>query len=122
LLESSQSSSARPSDKSDTKVKAFEASGVMVCDKGREILILYFMENCVIWGDLHTNEFNFDEFKSGGLQERHEVATGNIETTSAFEDKGKPRKPVSKWSIAGPSLRSTHTIPCSQQSGQHKKH
>jgi hypothetical protein len=33
---------------------------------------------------LTAKELNFDEFKSGGLHEKHAVATGNLGTVSAF--------------------------------------
>jgi hypothetical protein len=59
------------------------------------------MENYIIWGDLHSRGFNFDEFKCGELHERHEVATGNFKIISAVEDRGKTRKPMSKWPTLG---------------------
>jgi hypothetical protein len=44
------------------------------------------------------------EFISGGLHENRAVATWNIETSRhLLEDGGKPRKPVSSWTVAGPS-------------------
>jgi hypothetical protein len=33
---------------------------------------------------LPTRELNFDKFRSGGLHEKHTVATWNLETISAF--------------------------------------
>jgi hypothetical protein len=63
---------------------------------GREIPIPYLTENCIIWGDLHSSAFSFDEFKSGRLHERHDVATGNSE----FEDRGKARERVTMVGLA----------------------
>jgi hypothetical protein len=46
------------------------------------------MADYVIWGNnivaFRAEGFNFDEFKSGGLHEKHAVATGNLGTISAF--------------------------------------
>jgi hypothetical protein len=56
--------------------------------------------------------------KSGGLHEKHAVATWNFETISAFaEDRGKPRKPVSRWPVEG---HSGCILTTSQQSGKQK--
>ena len=44
-------------------------------------------------------------FKSGGLHEKHVVATWNVGEPSQrlLIDAGKPRKPVSRWPVADPS-------------------
>jgi hypothetical protein len=56
--------------------------------------------------------------KSGGLHEKHAVATWNLEPSQhLLEDRGKPRKAVSRWPVAGPSVRVLIT---SQQSGKLK--
>jgi hypothetical protein len=40
---------------------------------------------------------NFDEFKSGGLHEKHAVQLGTWEPSQhLLKDRGKPRKPVSR--------------------------
>jgi hypothetical protein len=44
---------------------------------------LYNFEN-IIEVALSAEELNFDKFKSGGLRERHAVATWNLGTISAF--------------------------------------
>jgi hypothetical protein len=42
--------------------------------------------------------FNFDEFTSGGLHEKHALVTWNLGTSQQLlEDGGKPRKHVSRW-------------------------
>jgi hypothetical protein len=43
---------------------------------------------------------NNNEFKSGGLHEKHAVATWEPSQHS-LEDRGKPREPVSRWPVAG---------------------
>jgi hypothetical protein len=56
-------------------------------------------------GAFTTEGPDFDEFKLGRLNEKHAVANGNCGTISAFawRDRGKPRKPVSRLPVAGPS-------------------
>ena len=45
------------------------------------------------------------KFKSGGLHEKHVVATWNFgnHLSICFEAQGNQEKPVSRWPIAGPS-------------------
>jgi hypothetical protein len=51
---------------------------------------------------LPATGLNFDELKSGGLHEKHAVATRNLGTTSTFlKDRGKLRKPVSRSPATG---------------------
>jgi hypothetical protein len=57
-------------------------------DGGILILLLLNVE-MIIWKvlsfiGLHSNRVNFDQFKSGGLHEKHAVATWNLGTISAF--------------------------------------
>ena len=44
------------------------------------------------------------KFKSGGLQEKHVVATWNLgnRLSICLETQGNQEKPVSRWSVAGP--------------------
>jgi hypothetical protein len=64
------------------------------------------MSNCIIWKNnlaaLRAVELNFDEFTSGGLHEKHAVGTWEP-SQRLLENRGKPRKPVSRWPVAGPS-------------------
>jgi hypothetical protein len=65
---------------------------------------------------LPARELNFDKFKSGWLDEKHAVETWNLEPSQhLLKDRGKPRKPVSRWPVAGPS---GYTLTYSQQSGK----
>jgi hypothetical protein len=69
-------------------------------DRRQGILIFWLMRVAqfrkVIWGPT--------DFKSGGLHEKHAVATYTWELSQhLFEDWEKPRKPVSWWSFARPS-------------------
>jgi hypothetical protein len=67
---------------------------------------------------LTAKELNIDELKSGGLHEKHAVATWNVEPSQyLLKDRGKPRKPVSRWPVAGPS---GCILTSSQQSGKQK--
>jgi hypothetical protein len=80
------------------------------------------MSNCIIWENnymaLTAMGPNFDEFKSGGLHEKHAVATWNVGTISVLiKDRGKPRKPVSRWPFAGPT---GCVLTSSQHSGKQK--
>jgi hypothetical protein len=60
----------------------------------------------------------FKSLKLGGLHEKHAVATWNLGTISVFASRqGKPRKPVSRWTVAGPS---GCILTTSQQSGKQK--
>jgi len=45
------------------------------------------------------------KFKSGGLHEKHIVATWNLGNRQSicFYAQGNQEKPVSKWPVAGPS-------------------
>jgi len=45
------------------------------------------------------------KFKSGGLHEKHVVATWNVgnRLSICFYVQGKQEKPVSRWPVAGPS-------------------
>ena len=45
------------------------------------------------------------EFKSGGLHEKHVVATWNVgnRLSICLYAKGNQEKPVSRWPVAGPS-------------------
>ena len=45
------------------------------------------------------------KFKSGGLHEKHVVATWNIEShlSICLETQGNQEKPVSRWPVTGPS-------------------
>ena len=44
-------------------------------------------------------------FKSGGLHEKHVVATWNVgnHLSVCFQTQGNREKPVSRWPVAGPS-------------------
>jgi hypothetical protein len=66
---------------------------------------------------LTARERNLDKFKSGGLHEKHAVATWNLGTISAFAYKTEDNqeKPVSRWPVAGPS---GYTLTSSQRSGK----
>jgi hypothetical protein len=56
--------------------------------------------------------------KLGGLHEKHAVATWNLGTSQhLLKDRGKPRKPVSRWPVAGPS---GCILTTSRQSGKQK--
>jgi hypothetical protein len=58
----------------------------------------------MIFGGLPSKRFNFGEFELGGLHEKLAVAAWSLGTISALlESRGKPRKPVSRWPVAGPS-------------------
>jgi hypothetical protein len=49
-----------------------------------------------------AEKFNFDEFKSEGLHEKQQQQLGTWEPSQhLFKDRGKPRKPVSRWPVAG---------------------
>ena len=45
------------------------------------------------------------EFKSGGLDEKHVVATWNLgnHLRICLQTQGNQEKPVSRWPVAGPS-------------------
>ena len=45
------------------------------------------------------------KFKSGGLHEKHVVATWNLgnHLSICFQAQGNQEKPVSRWPVAGPS-------------------
>jgi hypothetical protein len=64
------------------------------------------MFNCIIWKNnlvaFTAKGLSYDEFKSGGLHEKHAVATWGPSQHS-IKDRGKPSKPVSRWPVAGPS-------------------
>jgi hypothetical protein len=51
---------------------------------GRGALISKFVFTYIILVILTARERNFDEFKSGGLHEKHAVATWNLGTISAL--------------------------------------
>ena len=46
-----------------------------------------------------------NKFKSGGLREKHAVATWNFgnHLGICFQTQGNQEKPVSRWPVAGPS-------------------
>ena len=46
-----------------------------------------------------------NKFKSGGLHEKHVVATWNLgnHLSICLQTQGNQEKPVSRWSVAGPS-------------------
>ena len=46
-----------------------------------------------------------NKLKSGGLHEKHVVATWNVgnHLSICFQTQGKKEKPVSRWPVAGPS-------------------
>jgi hypothetical protein len=56
----------------------------------------------IYFGAFTLRELIFDEFKSGGLHEKHTVATWKLEH-HFLEDRGIQMKPVSRWALAGPS-------------------
>jgi hypothetical protein len=52
--------------------------------------------NFIIWNEgFHISGLNFDNFKPGLLRKMRAIATWNL-----AQHKGKPRKPVFKWSMA----------------------
>jgi len=51
-------------------------------------------------GGLHSSGSNFDKSKLGGLYGKRAIATWNL-----GRHKGKPRKPVFRWSVARPSVK-----------------
>jgi hypothetical protein len=65
---------------------------------------------------LAARELNLDEFKSGGLHEKHAVATWEP-SQHLLKDRGKPRNPVSRWPAAG---LSGCILTSSQRSGKQK--
>ena len=50
-------------------------------------------------------KFVTNKFKSGGLHEKHVVATWNLGNNLSifFETQGNQEEPVSRWPVAGPS-------------------
>ena len=50
-------------------------------------------------------KFVTTKFKSGGLHEKHVVATWNLgnHLSICFSAQGNQEKPVSRWPVAGPS-------------------
>jgi hypothetical protein len=65
------------------KVKALEWLEAVASERGRGALISKFVFTYIILVILRR-KCNFDEFKSGGLHEKHTVATWNLGTISAF--------------------------------------
>jgi hypothetical protein len=56
----------------------------MAWDRGHGDLISKLVLTYIILVILAARERNFDKFKSGGLHEKHAVATSNLGTVSAF--------------------------------------
>jgi hypothetical protein len=88
VLEGSQASPARPSDKDSMKMCTLECLEVVAWDGAAEFWFSELIVNYIIWNDnsetFTAEEFNFDEFKSGGLHEKHALATWNLGTIPAF--------------------------------------
>jgi hypothetical protein len=60
----------------------------------------------------------FDEFKYGGIHEKHAAAIWQLRTPSKVDKHGgKPRTPESRWPVTGPS---GCTLTSSQQSCKQK--
>jgi hypothetical protein len=88
----------------------------------REVFIFWIDVDRIIWKKnlmvFTIKELISGEFISGGLHEDRAVATWNIETSKhLLQDGGNPRKPVSSWTVAGPS---GCAVTSSQQSGKQK--
>jgi hypothetical protein len=88
-------------------------------ERNFEFLIVLSIIYKTIKSSASTTGGNFYEFKIGGLHEKHAVQFGIWEPSQhLLEDRGKPRKPVSRWPVAGPSgcIQTT-----SRQSGKQKR-
>jgi hypothetical protein len=89
MLEGFHASSSRPSHRDRVRVKPLgRLEAVAWWDRGRGILVFWINIDVqfgkVILVALTVKKLNFDDFKSGGLHEKHTVATWNLGTISAF--------------------------------------
>jgi hypothetical protein len=84
----------------------------------RQIAELYYVVDKLKKHNLMVSliRHNFDEFTSGGLHEKHRVAAWKP-SPHLLEDGGKPRKPATRWPVAGPS---GCILTTSQQFGRRK--
>ena len=65
-----------------------------------------------------------NKFKSGGLHEKHVVATWNLgnQLGICFYAQGNQEKPVSRWPVAGPSdYRLLASSPASKEEEEEEK-
>jgi hypothetical protein len=63
--------------------------------------------------------FNFDEFKSGGLHEKHSVANWG-RSQRILGDGSKARQSVSMWPVAGIFRMHTEHLASSRATGEHR--